>query len=171
MTGSSQAAALVSGIAALLFQLEPDLTPDDIKCKLTSSAEPAINRDGLLAYSPFVQGFGQVNAKRAVTLGKKGCGNKDLDVTKDMLGIEHYQGPAIVVEEKNVSLPGLQDMLSPDPSPDGLSTSRRWGVKAHIERDDPPLTEEELQRESPFDWPRQYQEERSMIENLSRQPQ
>ena len=171
MTGSSQAAALVSGIAALLFQLEPDLTPDDIKCKLTSSAEPAINRDGLLAYSPFVQGFGQVNAKRAVTLGKKGCGNKDLDVNKDMLGTEHYQGPAIVVEEKNVSLPGLQDMLSPDPSPDGLSTSRRWGVKAHIERDDPPLTEEELQRESPFDWPRQYQEERSMIENLSRQPQ
>ena len=170
MTGSSQAAALVSGIAALLLQLEPALTPDDIKCKLTSSAEPAINRDGLLAYSPFVQGFGQVNARRAVTLGKKGCGNKDLDISKDMLGVEHYQGPAIVVEGTNVSLPGLEAMVSPEPSPDGQSNSRRWGVKAHIERDDPPLTEDELRQESAFDWNRLYQEEKSLIEELAKKP-
>ena len=43
LTGSSQASALVSGILALLLQLEPSLTPDDIKCKLITSAEPAIN--------------------------------------------------------------------------------------------------------------------------------
>ncbi|MCP4519529.1 MAG: S8 family serine peptidase, partial [Delftia sp.] len=42
MTGTSQAAALVSGLVALLLQLEPDLTPDDVKCKLTGTAEPAI---------------------------------------------------------------------------------------------------------------------------------
>jgi hypothetical protein len=170
MTGSSQAAALVSGIVALLLQLEPDLTPDDVKCKLTSSAEPAINRDGLLAYSPFVQGHGQINARRAVTLGKTGCGNSDLDITKDILGIEHYQGPAIVLKDGTVSLPGLEQMVSPEPSPDGYSASRRWGVKAHIERDDPPLSDEEIIRESPFDWMRLYQEEKSRIEDLARDP-
>ncbi len=167
MTGSSQAAALVSGIAALLLQMEPDLTPDDIKCKLTSSAEPAINRDGLLAYSPFVQGHGQVNATRAVTLGKTGCGNSDLDIHKDLAGTEHYQGPAIVLEGGLVSLPGLEEMLSPQPSPSGFSNSRRWGVKAHIERDDPPLSEDELKRESPFNWPDAYQEEKATIEALA----
>jgi hypothetical protein len=170
MTGSSQAAALVSGIVALLLQLEPELAPDDIKCKLTSSAEPAINRDGLLAYSPFVQGHGQVNARRAVTLGETGCGNSDLNIDKDLLGIEHYQGPAIVDEEGTVSLPGLRHMVSPTPSPDGHSASRRWGVKAHIEREDPPLNEEELQRKSPFDWIRRYEQEKSRIEELARKP-
>ncbi len=170
MTGSSQAAALVSGIVALLLQLEPDLSPDDIKCKLTSSAEPAINRDGLLAYTPFVQGHGQVNAQRAVTLGNRGCGNNDLDLNKDIAGVEHYQGPAIVLEGGAVSLPGLEHMISPDPSPDGHSDSRRWGVKAHIERDDPPLTEEELRRETPFDWMQLYREEKSRMENLARDP-
>ena len=170
MTGSSQAAALVSGVAALLLQLEPDLSPDDVKCMLTSSAEPAINRDGLLAYSPFVQGKGQVNAKRAVTLGEKGCGNNDLDIEKDLAGIEHYQGPAIVLEDGGVSLPGLESMLSPDPSPDGRSESRKWGVKAHIERGNPPLPEQQLQQNTPFDWMRVYREEKSKIEDLARKP-
>jgi subtilisin family serine protease len=168
MTGSSQAAALVSGIAALLLQLEPELTPDDVKCKLTSSAEPAINRDGLLAYSPFVQGHGQVDARRAVTLGKTGCGNNDLDIEKDLQGSEHYQGPAIVLKDGAVSLPGLEKMVSGEPSPSGRSDSRRWGVKAHIERDDPPLSKEELERDSPFDWMEVYRREKSRIEELSR---
>jgi hypothetical protein len=170
MTGSSQASALVSGIVALLLQLEPELSPDDVKCKLTSSAEPAINRDGLLAYSPFQQGHGQISATRAVTLGKKGCGNSDLDIEKDMQGIEHYRGPAIVDEKGAVSLPGLVQMVSPLPSASGYSETRKWGVKAHIERSNPPLSEEELGRETPFDWRQLYEDERSRIEELSRTP-
>ena len=170
MTGSSQASALVSGIVALLLQLEPELSPDDVKCKLTSSAEPAINRDGLLAYSPFQQGHGLISATRAVTLGKKGCGNSDLDIEKDMQGIEHYRGPAIVDENGAVSLPGLVHMVSPQPSANGYSEIRKWGVKAHIERSDPPLSEEEMGRETPFDWQQLYEEERSRIEKLSRTP-
>ena len=117
-----------------------------------------------------VQGKGQVNAKRAVTLGDKGCGNSELDIEKDLAGIEHYQGPAIVLEDGGVSLPGLESMLSPDPTPDGRSESRKWGVKAHIERGNPPLSEQELQRKAPFDWMRVYREERSRIEDLARKP-
>ena len=170
MTGSSQASALVSGIVALLLQLEPELSPDDIKCKLTSSAEPAINRDGRLAYSPFQQGHGQVNATRAVTLGATGCGNADLDIHKDMQGLEHFRGPAIVDEDGAVGLPGLKAMVSPLPSAKGLSDTRKWGVKAHIERNDPPLVDSPSNPKGPFDWRQMYQSERAKIENLADQP-
>ena len=128
-TGSSQAAALVSGIAALLLQLEPGLSPDDIKCKLVSSAEPAINRDGLLAYSPFQQGFGYVTAARAVTLGKSGCGNADLDLAADIGGTEHFFGPALFDEDGNATLPDLELLVSTEASAKGMSDTRKWGVE------------------------------------------
>ena len=170
MTGSSQASALVSGIVALLLQLEPELSPDDIKCKLTSSAEPAINRDGRLAYSPFQQGHGQVSATRAVTLGETGCGNADLDIYKDMQDQEHFRGPAIVDEDGAVSLPGLTELVSRETSAKGLSDTRKWGVKAHIERNDPPLNEAPSDPKAPFDWQQMYQSEREKIENLANKP-
>ena len=171
MTGSSQASALVAGIAALLLQLEPDLSPDDIKCKLTSSAELAINRDGLLAYSPFQQGSGYVSATRAVTLGQRGCGNDGLDIQKDISGTEHFQGPAIVEEDGSTSLPGLADMLSPEIPERGLSNSRRWGAKSHIEHPDYLWGgEEDKKADSPFDWESVYLQEKARIESLADQP-
>ena len=163
MTGSSQAAALVSGLAALLLQLEPELAPDNVKCMLTSSAELAINRDGLLAYSPFQQGHGQVNLTRAITLGDRDCGNSGLDLKKDIAGDEHYEGPAIVNEAGEVSLPGLESMLSASSPAKGHSDTRVWGVKAHIERlpaDAPPETG------GPFDWLKVYESEKARIEAL-----
>ncbi|MEJ2531500.1 MAG: S8 family peptidase [Halioglobus sp.] len=164
MTGSSQASAVVSGLVALLLQLEPDLTPDEVKCKLISSAEPAINRDGLLAYSPFEQGYGYVNAGRTVTLGQRDCGDQGLDIHRDMEGLEHFQGPAIVAEDGSVSLPGLRSMVSPVPAEKGLSTTRKWGVKAHIERQDGPA---EPPDNDPFNWPQIYLEEKARIEKLA----
>jgi serine protease AprX len=166
-TGSSQASALVSGIIALLLQLEPDLTPDDIKCKLITSAEPAINRDGMLAYSPFQQGYGYVTATRAVTLGQKGCGNADLNLRADMDNEEHFYGPAIVGEDGAASLPGLQDMVSIEPSEKGLSKTRKWGVKDHIERAGTEFADTTLSEEPPFNWQELYLLERATIERLS----
>ena len=164
-TGSSQATALVSGILALLLQLEPELTPDDLKCKLISSAEPAINRDGLLSYSPFQQGYGYVNAIRAVTLGKTGCGNSDWDLQADIANEEHYFGPALVDEDGGPTLPGLKDMVSSTVSETGQSDNRKWGIKAHIERADLPPPHKNL----PFDWHGLYLEEKATIESLSQQ--
>jgi len=167
-TGSSQAAALVSGIAALLLQLEPDLTPDDIKCKLTSSAEPAINRDGKLAYSPFQQGFGYVTASRAVILGETGCGNSDLDLHADMSGDDHYFGPATFDDKGNASLPGFEDLVATQSSAKGMSNTRKWGVKDHVERMDGKLKEATPLDELPFDWRGLYLLEKATIERLAR---
>jgi serine protease AprX len=172
MTGSSQATALVSGVVALLLQLEPDLSPDDIKCKLISSADLAINRDGLLAYSPFQQGRGYLSATRAVTLGERGCGNAEMDIEVEMSGSGHSQGPAIVDDDGNPSLPGLTEMLSPEPAAKGMSDTRKWGAKAHIERLEaqPQLPTTAHDAPPPFDWMHVYEQERKAIENLSRQP-
>lgn len=171
MTGTSQAAALVSGIVALLLQLEPDLTPDDVKCKLISSAELAINADGKLAYSPFQQGSGYVSATRAITLGQRGCGNSDMSIDEEIAGLEHFQGPAIFNKEGQVSLPGLDTMLSPEEAAKGHSESRRWGVKEHIERLDGPEQSSTQTPSSPFDWETIYLQEKAAIENLAKQPQ
>ena len=167
MTGSSQATALVSGIVALLLQLEPKNSPDDIKCKLTSSAEPAINNDGLLAYSPFIQGHGQVSATRAVTLGMTGCGNTDIDIKLELSGDQHFQGPAIIDQEGKTSLPGLQKMVSSVPSEKGISQIRKWGVKAHIERTDPPPLSTATPSPTAFNWRQIYLEEKAAIETLA----
>ena len=163
MTGSSQAAALVSGLTALLLQLQPELTPDQIKCKLTSSAETAINADGLLAYSPFQQGSGQVNIVRAITLGGTDCGNSDLDIARDISGENHFEGPAIVDEAGITTLPGLEEMLSPIPPAKGTSDTRVWGVKEHIERLNHNSSPDP---ESPFDWFQLYNQEKERLRQL-----
>jgi subtilisin family serine protease len=170
MTGSSQASALVSGIIALLLQLEPHLSADELKCKLTSSAEPAINRDGLLAYSPFQQGHGQANATRAVTLGQSGCGNSGQSIELDLSGEEHLQGPAIVETDGSATLPGLKKMVSPEPSEKGLSKTRKWGVKDHIERPDRATPIAKSTETAPFDWPQIYMQEKASIEKLAQEP-
>ena len=167
MTGTSQASALVAGVAALLLQLEPDLSPDDVKCKLLSSAELAINKDGLLAYSPFQQGNGYISATRAVTLGLRGCGNEGLDIQKDMDGTDHFQGPGIVLDDGSTSLPDLELMFLGEPSEKGLSLSRKWGVKAHIERDNPDQNAHDPNIPHPFDWESAYRNEQLRIEELS----
>jgi len=58
-SGTSQAAAVVSGAAALLLQAYPDLTPDQVKAALVSTATP------MLA-SPVYAGAGQLNVAAAL---------------------------------------------------------------------------------------------------------
>jgi len=171
MTGTSQASALVSGMVALLLQLEPGLSPNDVKCMLMTSAEPAINEDGLLAYSPFQQGSGYANVTRAITLGQTGCGNEGLDIEKDMSNTDHFQGPGIILEDGRTSLPGLREMYLGNPSEKGLSTSRKWGAKEHIERDTLQLSPDKKSSDYPFDWESVYKEEQLRIEELARTPQ
>ena len=58
-SGTSQAAAVVSGAAAVLLQQRPNLTPDQVKALLTSTATPLPNAD------PQAQGNGLINIRNA----------------------------------------------------------------------------------------------------------
>jgi subtilisin family serine protease len=53
MSGTSQAAAVTSGVVALMLQADPTLTPDTVKCRFLASASPAVTSSGSLAYSVF----------------------------------------------------------------------------------------------------------------------
>ena len=78
MSGTSQAAAVVSGVAALVLDANPGLSNDDVKCRLLASARPAVNDEGELAYSVFQQGAGVVDAMEAVFGDAQGCANRGL---------------------------------------------------------------------------------------------
>lgn len=147
MTGTSQAAAVVSGLAALLIQVEPSVSNDDVKCMLMSSAQPAISEDGRLAYSPFLQGSGLVDVSRALTLGERGCGNADLNLEADLRRTDFFRGPALFPEDGGTPyLPGQEELISETAPEKGMSSSRRWGAAAHIERLADPNAP------SPIDW-------------------
>jgi serine protease AprX len=94
MSGTSQAAAVVSGVAALLAQANPRLSPNDIKCRLMASARPARNANGTVAYSIFQQGAGLVDAVAANASTRTGCANVGMDVAADLANTVHYGGPA-----------------------------------------------------------------------------
>jgi hypothetical protein len=94
MSGTSQAAAVVSGTVALMLQREPFLDPDGVKCKLMSSARPAVTTDGSLAYSVFQQGAGLIHARNAVYATDLTCANNGLDIEMDLAGTAHFGGRA-----------------------------------------------------------------------------
>ncbi len=146
MTGTSQATALVSGLAALMLQLEPKLTNDAIKCLLKTSAEPAIELDGRLAYSPFAQGEGLVSVQRALTIGTPSCDQQALDLNAEVAGLDHFQGPAIFTDTAPPSLPGEEALISEPPDEEGPSPTLRWGAAAHLQRLD------QAPQDGPIDW-------------------
>jgi serine protease AprX len=60
-SGSSQAAAVTSGVAALLLQARPELTPDQVKALLTGTADP------LAKPNADQQGAGRIDLGEALT--------------------------------------------------------------------------------------------------------
>jgi len=94
MSGTSQSAAVISGVVALMLQSDPTLTPNDVKCRLISSAVPAQDSSGNFLYTVFQQGAGAVNAVAAVNSTVRRCANVGLDVAADLSGIAHFGGPA-----------------------------------------------------------------------------
>lgn len=120
MSGTSMSAAVVSGVVALMLQNQPTLTPDEVKCKLVSSAHPAVNSSGALAYTVFQQGAGEIDAYSAVLNPNTNCANSGLDIAADLAGTEHFAGPA------NRDAKGNYYIMSMDPA-------EPWGTPANAD--------------------------------------
>ncbi|MEM6545214.1 MAG: S8 family peptidase [Pseudomonadota bacterium] len=163
MTGTSQASALVAGLAALVLQVEPDVTNDELKCMFTTSAEPAIEIDGRYAYSPFTQGEGLINIQRAITIGFKECGNGVLDLEAELESDQHFYGPAVLSKDAPPALSQQNLYIHERISEKGLSATRRWGVNEHLQR------LEEKPSETPIDWYQIYLQEAARMKSQTLQ--
>jgi serine protease AprX len=84
ISGTSQATAVTAGVVALMIQQDPSLTPDEIKCRLMSSASLATKQNGELAFSRYAQGAGLINATAAINATIVGCANNGLDIYSDI---------------------------------------------------------------------------------------
>ncbi|HKC63845.1 MAG TPA: S8 family serine peptidase, partial [Pyrinomonadaceae bacterium] len=62
LSGTSMATPIVAGSAALLLQINPNLTPNMVKYLLTSTAQP------LAGFNMFEQGAGEINVEGAVMI-------------------------------------------------------------------------------------------------------
>jgi len=94
LSGTSQAAAVTSGAVALILQNDPSLTPDQVKCKLMASAQPAVKSSSQLAYSIFQQGAGMINVLGATSTSALNCANQGLNIAADLAGTQHFGGAA-----------------------------------------------------------------------------
>lgn len=99
MSGTSQAAAVVSGVLALMLEADPFLTPDQTKCRLMASSRTARRDDGEHAYSVFQQGAGRVDALAAIAESAANCANLGTDISLDIAGYKHYAGRAGVDQQ------------------------------------------------------------------------
>lgn len=109
MSGTSQAAAAVSGVIALILTNDPTLTPDEVKCRIMDSAKIAKNSDGSLAYSVFQQGAGLINAEGALLSSANNCANSALNIDKDLAGESHYYGPSNINENGDFYVEGMSE--------------------------------------------------------------
>jgi len=93
MAGTSQAAGVVSGVAALMLANNGGLSPDEVKYRVMYTSFPWTNPDtGEALYSVWQQGAGRVNAPDAVFADISGAANYGMDIHADLDGVEHYQG-------------------------------------------------------------------------------
>lgn len=104
LSGTSQAAAVVSGLSALLLQAKPGLSPDNLKCQLMDSAHVALKSPEERHYAVFQQGAGRVSALDALNSVADGCANRGLDVSADRSGSAHFMGPAVQDEQGQYTL-------------------------------------------------------------------
>lgn len=104
MNGTSMATAIASGVVALMLQVNPNLTPDQVKYRLMGSALPAVTEEAAPLYNRLQQGMGRIWAPAAVLaeFPADAAANQGMDIRWDLShGYDspealagHYQGPA-----------------------------------------------------------------------------
>jgi serine protease AprX len=93
LSGTSMAAAEVSGIVALMLQAHPDLTNDQVKGRLLATARAAVDTaTDQPIYSPWEQGAGLVDTQQAVFTTTLAAANLGMDISLDLTTDTHYWG-------------------------------------------------------------------------------
>jgi serine protease AprX len=111
-SGTSQAAAVVSGAVALLLERRPDLSPDQVKAMVKSSADP------LSGPGPDAQGAGRLNVLRALAAG-----------SPDPASVRQLFAPAEIRGIVVKLVAGLSKGRHADVGPIGPDGSRWGGAK------------------------------------------
>ena len=144
ISGTSQAAAVVSGLAALAIQAEPELSPDDLKCRLLQTTQGRVH--GLAA----AQGFGLVDGPSLIASSATSCANQGLDLKADLAGRVHYLGPnrSIAVASQNISPEDTDQEQSLS-----LAASPVTAIQSLMIRNDR-YVDVQLLREQGFEWQR-----------------
>jgi serine protease AprX len=105
-SGTSQSAAFVSGAAALLLEQRPELTPDQVKALLTSTADPLAGTDRRL------QGAGVVDLDQAVRTPTPTSAVQTFPVSTGLGSLEAARGSIHVVDpDTGVALTGEVDIF------------------------------------------------------------
>jgi serine protease AprX len=109
-SGTSQAAAVVSGAAALLLQAYPNLTPDQVKSALVSTATP-------MRASPLSAGAGQLNVAAALNSVRSAnplklarSADQDFPVSTGQGSLDAARGGDALVDADGVPLTGEIDV-------------------------------------------------------------
>ncbi len=104
-SGTSQAAAVVSGAAALVLGQHPDWSPDDVKFALTQSATKLPNQPGT------AQGSGELNVAAALQLKVSRGHNQQYNLPATGLGTLDGARGGVYVTANGVALTGQQDIM------------------------------------------------------------
>jgi hypothetical protein len=119
-SGSSQAAAIVSGAVATLLTQRPQLTPDEVKALLMQSAVPLPNAD------PVAQGAGLINLHRARELKTEEiAGAVQTWPRSTGMGSLQLARGSITAEDEGVLLQGEQTIFG-DPWDPAVWTAQAW---------------------------------------------
>jgi serine protease AprX len=105
-SGTSQAAAVVSGSVALLLQQHPTLTPDQVKKLLVWTADPLVGAD------PVAAGAGQLDIAEAATLEPPKDAGQTFAAATGMGTLEGARGTAHVTDAgTGATLTGERDIF------------------------------------------------------------
>ncbi len=104
-----------------MLQVDPTLTPDEVKFRLQASSRPAADETGAMAYSIFQQGIGLVDAWRAVFPVVTGVTNQGLDLAADIENTMHFGGRARGDADGNYYLEGLDGFMWNDSATESMS--------------------------------------------------
>jgi serine protease AprX len=103
-SGTSQAAAVVSGAVALMLQAAPNATPDQVKAALIATATP-------VAASATLAGAGQINVDRALTaIRTPSLISQSFPISTGQGSLNAARGGDALVDANGVSIVGEVDV-------------------------------------------------------------